>query len=186
MDYIRDENAGKRELYNKMFEVLNDRLLLSKFFSAFSAAGKEDFGKAAKELTRMSRDVFGGRSGAERLTRLWRESFPTMAAMEDRSKTIEVERRNEKGEIVKLQVPRLQAYLDSSGTEMDSQILKGIESDLKIDISEVSFGIRMWQHGRQALFDAYIPSISTDPNDKKWNGIEEWILKTKTRTINGF
>ena len=180
LDYIRDENAGKRELYNKMFEVLNDRLLLSKFFSAFSAAGKEDFGKAAKELTRMSRDVFGGRSGAERLTRLWRESFPTMAAMEDRSKTIEVERRNEKGEIVKLQVPRLQAYLDSSGTEMDSQILKGIESDLKIDISEVSFGIRMWRSmGRQALFDAYIPSISTDPNDKKWNGIRRMDSEDK-------
>ena len=63
---------------------------------------------------------------------------------------------------------------------MDSQILKGIESDLKIDISEVSFGIRMWRSmGRQALFDAYIPSISTDPNDKKWNGIRRMDSEDK-------
>ena len=76
LDYIRDENAGKRELYNKMFEVLNDRLLLSKFFSAFSAAGKEDFGKAAKELTRMSRDVLEGDRGSRKTNQALERIIP--------------------------------------------------------------------------------------------------------------
>lgn len=170
---VRDHRDKK--LHEELFRTFNDRYLVYEFYSAFNAGGKDDFGKAAKQLAVMSREVFEGKSGVERLNRMWKEAFPVMVAMEDRSKkstyTVKIDMeysglrgswyRNFPGAAslvdkvighkgpgkkeVDLVVPRVQAYLNSEGTTKDEEILQEIATETGKELPDVKFGIRMWR-----------------------------------------
>ncbi len=137
----QDQELTMIELLERQWK---DRKLFLDFFGQFESVMKGSVAAGADGLKKTAEGTYGGKWGVERLTRLWRESWPVIRALEgDKEK--------------------IRRLLNSENYTSERQVLQEIADGLHIDISEVFQGYKVWRvMGRHALHDAWMDKEPTN------------------------